>query len=289
MRLNSHIIAMLVEDISDPFFSAVARIIEEQAHRHGYRIFYSSTGNDDAAARDLLKVYRNAAADAYIIAPSAGIGVEIMGLIEQGRPVVCFDRYIPGVPVKTVVVDNAHASVLAVRHLWQNDYRRIAFVTLESGGTQMLQRLDGYMDCAGGLGLPTLIHRIPFGVAPAIMTHRVRTFLEQEMPDAVIFATNYLAVSGLRAISALGMTIPDDIAVLGFDDSPYFALCSPSITAIAQPVPAIAKAIIDHIIPYLTGMTINLPETTILPVSLIARQSTVPHSTIFNRNQILPK
>jgi LacI family transcriptional regulator len=280
---------MLVEDISDPFFSAVARIIEEQAHRLGYKIFYSSTGNDDTVAKDLLKVYRNASAAAYIIAPPAGIGPEIVHLVEENVPVICFDRYIPGLPVKKVIVDNTHASVLAVRHLWQNNYRRIALVTLDSNQTQMTQRRDGYTDSIDRVGLPPLIHCIPFGMAPATMTHRIRSFLQLESPDAVIFATNYLAVSGLRAISALGLSIPDDIAVLGFDDSPYFALGSPSITAIAQPVQAIAETILDHLLPYLTGVATNLPETTILPVALIARQSTVPHSKIFNRNQILPK
>ena len=280
---------MLVEDISDPFFSGVARIIEERAHQRGYKIFYSSTGNDDGVARDLLRVYRSAGAGAYIIAPSAGIGPEIAALAEEGAPVICFDRYIPGLRVKKVIVDNLHASVLAVRHLWQNNYRRIAFVTLDSGQTQMAQRHDGYTDCIVRLQLPSLIQRIPFGVAPAIMAHRIRAFLQVEVPDAVIFATNYLAAGGLRSISALGMRIPEDIAVLGFDDSPFFALCSPSITAIAQPVRAIAETILDHLLPYLTGVVVNRPETTVLPVTLVARQSTVPHPTFFNRNQILPK
>jgi LacI family transcriptional regulator len=286
MRLNSHIIAMLVEDISDPFFAAVARIIEEQAHQRGYKIFYSSTGNDDAVARDLLKVYRETAAGAYIIAPSAGIGPEITSLRQQGIPVVFFDRYIPGIAVPKVIVDNAQASILAVRHLWENDYRRIGFITLDSEQTQMTQRLEGYLESTSRLRLTALIHRIPFGLAPAVMTHRIGAFLQLEAPDAVIFATNYLAVSGLRAMSALGVNIPDDIAVLGFDDSPYFAFCSPSITAIAQPVQAIAQAILDKL---LTGAATNPPETTILPVQLIARQSTVPHSSILNPNQILPK
>lgn len=285
MRLNSHIIAMLVEDISDPFFSAIARIIEEQAHQQGYKIFYSSTGNDDTVARDLIKVYRNAAAGAFIIAPTAGIGPEIAALRQEGIPLVCFDRYIPGIPVKKVIVDNKQASILAVRHLWENDYRRIAFVTIDSNQTQMTQRLEGYLESISRQYFPSLIFRIPFGLAPAIMTHRIGAFLQLEAPDAVIFATNYLAVSGLRAMSALGANIPDDIAVLGFDDSPYFAFCSPSITAIAQPVQAIAQTILE----YLTGTDTGRPDTTILPVTLVARQSTVPHSSILNPKQILPK
>jgi LacI family transcriptional regulator len=276
MRSRSHIIAMLVEDISDPFFSAIARIIEEEAHRHGYRIFYSSTGNDGAIAKDVLKVYRDARADAYIIAPPSGIDEEIAALTKEPHPVVLFDRYLPSLAGNRVIVDNHNGSVLAIKHLWMYGYRRVGFVTLDSEQTQMADRLSGYMDCTGKFNLPSLVLRIPFGTAPARATHEIGSFLREQAPDAVVFATHYLAVSGLRAITGLGLAIPDDIAVIGFDDSPYFTLCSPSVTAIAQPVQAIAQTIIRHLIPYLSGQAKCLPEeTTVLPVNLIIRQSTV--------------
>ena len=290
MRLPSHIIALLVEDISDPFFSAVARIIEEEAHRHGYHIFYSSTGNDGDHTKDLIKVYRDTQVDAYIIAPPPGIDDAIDALIKNEVPVILFDRYIPGLPASVVVVDNSNGSALAIRHLLGNGYRRIAFVTIDSGQTQMAERLSGYITNTQTFHLPDLILRIPFGAAPARITYAIKTFLEENSPDAVVFATNYLAVSGLRAITNLGLRIPDEIAVVAFDDSAYFTLCSPSITAIVQPVPAIAQTVIQRLIPFLTGRTGSLPEQKIvLPVDLVVRQSTVPNSIVNNRNQILPK
>src|SRR5579859_6159427 len=153
---SSHIIAMLVEDISDPFFSAIARIIEEEAPRHDCRIFYSSTGNADNIAKDLIKVYRDTRIDACIIAPPPGIDDEISALMTDNIPVILFDRYIPGLPGCKVIVDNYHGSVLAIKHLLQNGYQRIGFVTLDSTQTQMADRLAGYTDCIKKFRLPSL-------------------------------------------------------------------------------------------------------------------------------------
>ncbi len=101
---------------------------------------------------------------------------------------------------------------------------------------------------------------------------------------------NYLTISSLRTITNLGLGIPQDIAVIGFDDSAYYSLCSPSITAIAQPIPAIAQTVIQCLIPFLSVRTGNLPEQKIvLPVDLVVRQSTIRKALIYNRNQILPK
>jgi len=287
---SNHIIAMLVEDISDPFFSAVARIIEEDAHRRGYRIFYSSTGNDGAIANDLIKAYRDIRVDAYIMAPPPGVDDAVRALMEEQIPVIFFDRFIPGLAGTRVVVDNGNGSLLAIQHLLGNGYQRIGFVTLDSGQTQMADRLGGYTGCTKKFGLPDLILRIPFGTAPARATREIQLFLEDQAPDAVVFATHYLAVSGLRAITNLGLAIPDDIAVIGFDDSAFFTLCSPAITAVAQPIRSIAQTVLQHLIPCLCGEVQSPPEQTIvLPVSLVIRQSTVRGRNVNNQNQILPK
>ena len=85
---KTKIIGMLVEDISDPFFSSIARVVEEKAYKLGYKIFNSSTENDTIRARDLIKVFRERQVDGYIIAPSPGIEEEIQQLVDDNFPVV---------------------------------------------------------------------------------------------------------------------------------------------------------------------------------------------------------
>src|SRR5882757_10164198 len=113
---KSKIIGMLVEGISDPFFSSIARIIEERALQHGYKIFYSSTNNDAAITKEIIRVYRDTQVDGYIIAPPPGIEEDIRELMADEFPVVLFDRYFPDLATHNIVVDNFSGSYQAVEH-----------------------------------------------------------------------------------------------------------------------------------------------------------------------------
>jgi len=274
---KSRIIGMLVEGISDPFFSSIARIIEEKMQQHGYKIFYSSTSNDTAITRELIKVYRDTQVDGYIIAPPPGIEEDIRGLMEDNLPVVLFDRYFPGMSTHNVVVDNYNGSFQAVQHFLQNGYKHIGFVTLDSRQTQMTGRLNGYVKAVKEYKLEKYVLKIPFGTADELAMAKIKAFLKKNTElDAVLFATNYLAISGLEAIDELGLSIPEDIGVMGFDDNTHFSLFSPSITAIAQPVQMISEEAVRKLMMCLSGREKELAkETTVLPVKLIERESAV--------------
>lgn len=274
---KSRIICMLVEGISDPFFSSIARIIEEKAHQHDYKIFYSSTNNDTAITRELIKVYRDSQVDGYIIAPPPGIEEDIQSLMDDGLPVVLFDRYFPSMTTHNVVVDNFNGAFQAVQHFLLNGYRQIGFVTLDSRQVQMTHRLNGYVQSMEDNRLDKYILEIPFGRDRSVGVAKIRSFLEENpVLDAVLFATNYLAIDGLEAIDDLGLSIPGDVGVIGFDDNTHFSLFSPSITAVAQPVQAISEEVIRKLMTCLSGKEKDMPrETTMLPVRLIARESAV--------------
>lgn len=274
---KSRIIGMLVEGISDPFFSSIARIIEEKAHQHDYKIFYSSTSNDTAITKELIKVYRDTQVDGYIIAPPPGIEEDIRGLMEDNLPVVLFDRYFPGMATHNVVVDNYNGSFQAIQHFLENGYKQIGFVTLDSRQTQMTGRLNGYTKAIKEYKLEKYVLKIPFGTEDTLAAAKIKSFLKKNTGlDAVLFATNYLAISGLEAIDELGLSIPEDIGVVGFDDNTHFSLFSPSITAIAQPVQMISEETVRKLMMCLSGREKELTkETTVLPVKLIERESSV--------------
>ena len=275
---KSRIIGMLVEGISDPFFASIARIIEEKAHQHDYKIFYSSTKNDAAITKELIKVYRDTQVDGYIIAPPPGIEEDIRGLMEDDLPVVLFDRHFPGLATHNVVVDNFSGSFQAIQHFLQNGYENIGFVTLDSRQTQMTDRLNGYTKAMKENKLDKWVLKIAYGTENSLAVAKIKSFLKKNpLLDAVLFATNYLAISGLEAIDDLGLSIPEDIGVIGFDDNTHFSLFSPSITAIAQPVQMISEEAVRKLMICLSGKEKDLPkETTVLPVKLIERESAVP-------------
>lgn len=276
---KTNIIGMLVEDISDPFFSSISRGIESIAYKHHYKIFFASTENDTEKTKALIKVFRDRQVDGYIIAPAPGIEEEIKALMDDNFPVILFDRYLPSITASAVIIDNFSGSYQAVKHLEANGYSHIAFITLESEQTQMQGRLQGYIKAMEeGLKEP-LIKKLPYKLSHDLNAEKlVQDFIQkQDKLDGVIFATNYLAINGLKALLNLKLSIPEDIAVVGFDDNTLFYLFTPSITVVAQPIDAISEEVVKQLLDALSDERESKKRRTVtLPIKLIERNSSLP-------------
>ena len=271
---KSKIIGLMVENIADPFFSSIARIIEENTYKLGYKIFHSSTDNDTDKSKDLIKVFRERQVDGYIIAPAPGIEDNIQQLIDDGIPVIQFDRYFNALNTDVVVIDNEGGAYAAARHLFDNGYTNIGFVTLDSFQVQMTDRLKGYQKAIKESGAKKMVLHVPFGIESIQSTEKIKEFIEQHKSmDAILFATNYLAISGLLAIRELGISIPREMGIVGFDDNSHFALFSPSITAVAQPVQEISEAVIKLMITCLGENKKRKREKIVLKTILNVRDS----------------
>ncbi len=274
---KTNTIALMIEDISNPFFANIARLIEEKAYHSGYKIIYSSSDNDTVKTRELIQMYRERHVDGYIITPPEHIENEVHALTEAGLPVVLFDRFVPGVDCDTVVINNEQSTYDATKHLVEQGFRNIAFITLDSKQLQMQERLRGYEKALAENGLPTFIKQIAYmsGTDSTDLVKQITTFIKGNKElDAVFFGTNYFGVSGLKAIRNLGLQIPDDLAVISFDDHDVFQLNSPSITAIAQPIEKIAEKLITLLLAKLTASGKTATEKKIvLPAELIIRNS----------------
>jgi LacI family transcriptional regulator len=277
---KTHVIGLIIEDISNPFFATVAWLIERHAFARGYRILYCSTDNDTAKAKDLLEMFRDRHIDGYIIAPPAGVEAEIESLLLSNIPTVLFDRYLPGLATDYIVVDGESGVYQATRHLLDQGMTRVAFLTTESEQTQMAARLQGYHRAMHEQGLPPNVQRIPLafeGDKEKSIT-AIYQFLQANADcEAVVFANNPLTIFGLEAIARLGRRIPQELAVISFDDNDLFRLHSPTITAIAQPVEALAEALINVLLEKLTTDQPEAPamQQLMLPLSLVVRQSSV--------------
>jgi LacI family transcriptional regulator len=150
---KSNTIGLMVEDISNPFFATIARLIEDRAYKNGYKILYCSTDNDTHKTKELIAMFRDRHVDGYIIAPPEGIEEEISSLVKDGMPVVLFDRHLPGINTDYVEIDNLFSTYNATRHLIDQGYKDIAFITFSNQQTQMMSRLQGYKDAVKRAGL----------------------------------------------------------------------------------------------------------------------------------------
>jgi LacI family transcriptional regulator len=275
---KSKILGMMVEYISDPFFSSITRLIEEKAYHLGYKLLYSSTENDTQKSKELIRVYRERQVDGYIIAPAPGIEKDIKALIDDNIPVVLFDRFFPKLLTSNVVIDNRGGCYDATKYFIQNDYRNIAMVTLDADQIQMKDRLNGYIKAVEEKNRKPIIAKIPFTLSNEERVVKILEFIKANRAvDAILFSTNYLAISGLKAIELLQLRIPDDIGIISFDDNTHFALFSPSVTSVAQPIEDIANEVIRLLGKCLSegNYKKDQQETVVLPTKLMIRNSAV--------------
>jgi LacI family transcriptional regulator len=263
---KTNILALMIEDISNPFFANIARMIEDKAYKNGYKIIYSSNDNDSEKAKDLITMYRERHVDGYIITPSEGMEEEVNALIKEGMPVV-------------VVIDNEESTYQAVKHLIKQGFKEIAFITLNSLQWQMQERLNGYERAIQEAGLTSNLKELTFVASTegSEIERHISAYLKRKPNlDAVLFGTNYIGVSGLKAIRSMGLQIPNDIAVASFDDHDVFQLNSPSITAIEQPLGKIAEQLITMLLERITIPYTESPaREVVLPAKLLIRNSTV--------------
>lgn len=279
---KTKIIGMLVEDISDSFFAAIARTAELAAAEKDYKILLSSTENDTGNTKALLRWMRERHAEGYIIAPPPGIETELQEMLHEKTPIVLFDRFFPGIPTHNIVIDNYQGSVLAVQHFIDNGFRHIGFVTLDSSQTQMSARLEGYLNVMIGNSMSPCILKLPYNLSEKKIMEVIGMFLKNNKDlDAILFATNYLTIGGIKAMQKMPLRIPADIAVVGFDDNPHFPILSPAISAVAQPVKEIAEHSINKLLAILSGKeACTATGNIVLPVSLQIRQSSAAINAI---------
>jgi LacI family transcriptional regulator len=216
---KSNIIGLMVEDISNPFFASIARLIEDRAYKNGYKIIYCSTDNDTLKTRELINMFRDRHVDGYIIAPPEGIEDDINSLLKDGMPVVLFDRHLPNVSTDCVEIDNLLSTYNATKHLIEQGYKNIAFITFASGQTQMQARLQGYYNALNESGYKPVVQEIVFNQNEDLIIAPLTTFLKKNKNlDAVFFGTNHVGTCGLKVINSLGIKVPTDLALVSFDD-----------------------------------------------------------------------
>lgn len=276
---KSKTLGLIVENIGNPFFATLAKTIEEEAEQYGYRVVYCSTENNASKGKELINMLSQRQVDGYLITPAPHMEEDIQQLVQLNRPVVLIDRYLPAVEVSHVLVNNTEAVAQGMAHLFDRGYKEIGFVTVDLDVIQMEERLDGYLSALSKQGIrlnKDFILKIPYTHQRDEAVELIAALLKHNPQlDALFFATNYLAILGLESINRLKMAIPQDIAVISFDDHDIFRIYPPGITSIQQPVEAIAKKAVALLMEQCESTETKISKTEIeLTAKLIVRGST---------------
>ena len=271
---NSNIIGLIIEDISNSFFSRIARLIEDKAYKKGYKIIYSSTENSVEKAQDLINMFKTRKVDAYIISPIKGIEEDIQLLLNENKPVILFDRNLPALNTNYVGANHFVASYQAIESFIKQGKKNNALVTTDIDVQQIIERFEGYKKAIIDYALPyqeDLVLKIPFNQAETSTIKQIKQLFKNKEVDAVLFATNYLAISGLKVLKQMDKKLDENFSVIGYDDHEAFELHTPSISTIQQPLEEIAETIIKLILTQLSSKSKLPDQQIIIPAKLILR------------------
>ena len=271
---NSNIIGLIIEDISNSFFSRIARLIEDKAYKKGYKIIYSSTENNVEKAKDLINMFKSRKVDAYIISPIKGLEEDIQHLITDNKPVILFDRNLPDLDTNYVGADHLKATYQSVESFIKQGKKKISLVTTDIDVEQITERLAGYEKALADHGMvynENLVLKVHFNQEEKETMAQMEKLFQSKEIDAVLFATNYLAISGLKVLKKMGKQVGNDFGVIAYDDHEVFELHTPGISAVQQPLEEIAETVIQLILSQLSSKSKLDNKHIILPAKLIQR------------------
>ncbi len=276
---KSSTLGLLVSDIRNPFFTAISRAVEDTAHRQGYSVFLCNTDEDPAKEALYLNLMQDEHVAGLIFSPTRH-SAERFADLHIHIPTVVIDRQISDPHVENVdmvLIDNVAAGRELGTHLLENGYRRIAAIVGESSTTGR-QRRQGLEEAHQALGVavqPALMRFVP----PRIEMGRLATLAlldnEQEPPDAIFTSNSLLTAGALMAIRERGLRIPQDIALVGFDETTWSELVQPPITLVAQPTTEIGRTATELLLQRIADPE-RAGRQVILQTQLLARASSAP-------------
>jgi LacI family transcriptional regulator len=281
---RSHVVGVILEtgaghpDLMHPFFQQVLVGLKHGAGERGYDLLLFATdepGNGFGGTHSYLRRAGHHGVDGVVVMGYDPSDPEMRKLVASGLPCITIDADTGEPHCGYVMSENRGGAAEAVRHLHGLGHERIATITGPQGTSPGEARLDGYLDEMRRLGLKVRRQYVIEGdFYDESGYHATRRLLDLgEPPTAVFAASDLMAAGALRAASELDVRVPEDLAVVGFDDIALAGLIQPSLTTVRQEMHAIGEAAAEAL-----GQMIDDPETQpvrrIVPTRLVVRSST---------------
>lgn len=231
-RRGTQVVALIITDINNPFYTAVARGVEDHAQEAGYSVLLCNTDEDQRKEDRYLEVAAQERVAGVVLAPrspSSDISV-----LESGNiPVVVVDRHLDR-SADFVTAASFEGAVMATEHLLRQGWRRPACITRPADTATTEQRRLGYADVMRRHGLPEVVRHVPFHADSGVAeVHRL--FEGADPPDALLTVDSMLALGVTLGLKQRGLRIGHDVGVIGFDDPVWAPVVDPPLSVIAQP------------------------------------------------------
>jgi DNA-binding LacI/PurR family transcriptional regulator len=288
-RQRTETVGLVLGDISNPFSTELANAIRESLSARGFNLFIcisEHSAKEDITAFDSFVDHN---VDGIIVATRSNTegDKELRGIVDSGMPVVVVGRDFHYDSVDLVAADNFTGGFEATRHLIDLGHKRIGFIGAEFSYKSNLKRLQGYLKALNDHGIEVderlvtgrkeAVSDVPGYSTEKMGYEGMKRLLSLPNPPTAIFARNdFTAVGAMTAVKEAGLSIPKDIAIVGFDDIPLAVHTSPPLTTVRQPMRLQGQLAAELLLQRISGEERSTQVERVLGCELVIRESTVP-------------
>jgi LacI family transcriptional regulator, fructose operon transcriptional repressor len=276
---QSSTIGLIVSDIRNPFFTAISRAVEDTAYARGYKVMICNTDENPEKEALYLDMMRDEHVAGVIFSPTRQTLTNFAAL-NITFPIVLVDRSLKNGGVDAVLLENVAAGYELTTHLIENGYGRIAAICGEASTTGR-ERWRGYEMALREHDLAPAAEYVKYLEPTIEVGYKVALDMlaSPEPPDAFFMSNSLLMAGALQAIRDRNLTIPDDVALVGFDETIWASLVQPAMTLIAQPTDEIGKTATELLLQRVADPG-RAPRTVLLKGQLLVRGSSAPRAKL---------
>lgn len=275
---TSHTLGLLLLDAWNPFFTEVARGVEDWTFARGWAVLISNSARQVERESMYLDLFVERRVDGVIVVPNGDLSERLIDIRRRGIPCVMVDQLDSGEESMSVSLDDVHGGELAVAHLLELGHRRIAFAGNPDRVTQVRDRLLGATKAISAASLPVHLSMLE----PEDLTidsgreigERLVRLSASERPTAIFASSDMLAIGILQVLLRQGVRVPDDIAVVGYDDIEFARQVAVPLTSIRQPAYEMGRTAAELLTDQLSG-TPPQQRHVIFESTLVVRESTI--------------
>lgn len=269
------IIGLVPGDIQNPFFARIAHDIDVDLRHSRHSLLIAASEEDVAQEREILNNLCALNVRGLIVAPaSEADNHHLARLVQEGVPLVLIDRELKDVPCDSITVDNEGGAREAVGYLIANGHRRIAVIHDDSRIVTARERLAGYLRALKDADLPVeqRLMAVSQSTVEYAIDATIRLFSQENRPTALFTVDSLMTKGALLALRSMGLSIPHDVSLVGFDDFDLATFTDPQITVVSQPVGQIGPLAVKLILDRISGAD-TPPQHVRFPTRLIVRGS----------------
>jgi LacI family transcriptional regulator len=288
LRLKrTNTLALVVTDITNPFWTTVVRGVEDAANAAGFTVILCNTDESEAKQDAYLQVLLQKRVDGILFVPASSAAEPVDRVQKQGVPIVVLDRRVPGARVDVVRGDSEGGAYLLVRHLLDLGHRRIVALSGPETVSTAVERVAGYRRALREAGLGEDAGQVYYGQFTQRFGYQAtREALQQTpKPTALFAANNFIAIGALRALDDAGLRVPENCSLVSFDDLTSELVIEPFLTVADQPAYEMGRRATDLLIARLSGSVANGYEEIVLSAEMIVRCSSGPLSKLAVKKQ----